>query len=153
MPNGEKKRGKRTLPTTKLKMKKKRCATKNIMAIFWGIQSVLWYLFKYMCCNFGKKYKYSVKWYNFVYDFRKQLFTAASQGSIEGRIKANINNIQRSGREMNKHFARRWWCTLHFQILLFYNITSIRPIFYKECEIYLMSSVNKLHSLWHVLVM
>jgi len=42
-----------------------------------------------------------------VYDFRKQLFCATSQGSIEGRIKANINNIQRSGREMNKNFARR----------------------------------------------
>jgi len=38
---------------------------------------------------------------------RKQLFCAASQGSVEGRIKANINNIQRSGREMNKNFARR----------------------------------------------
>ncbi|XP_021927759.1 pre-mRNA-splicing factor CWC25 homolog isoform X2 [Zootermopsis nevadensis] len=38
---------------------------------------------------------------------RKQLSYAASQGSIEGRIKANINNIQRSGREMNKNFARR----------------------------------------------
>jgi len=54
-----------------------------------------------------------------LYDFRKQLSYAASQGSVEGRIKANINNIQRSGREMNKNFARRWY-TLQLQL---YTIT------------------------------
>ncbi|KAJ4443776.1 hypothetical protein ANN_05554 [Periplaneta americana] len=38
---------------------------------------------------------------------RKQLSYAASQGTVAGRIKANINNIQRSGKEMDKNFARR----------------------------------------------
>ncbi|XP_071448045.1 pre-mRNA-splicing factor CWC25 homolog isoform X1 [Hetaerina americana] len=38
---------------------------------------------------------------------RKQLSIAASVGTVEGRIKSNINNIQRSGRAMDKNFARR----------------------------------------------
>ncbi|KAG8224603.1 hypothetical protein J437_LFUL009181 [Ladona fulva] len=38
---------------------------------------------------------------------RKQLSAAASRGSVEGRIKSNINNIQRSGGAMDKNFARR----------------------------------------------
>nr|CAD7593050.1 unnamed protein product [Timema genevievae] len=38
---------------------------------------------------------------------RKQLSYAASKSSVEGRIKANINNIQRSGRSMGENFARR----------------------------------------------
>ncbi|PNF42796.1 hypothetical protein B7P43_G13620 [Cryptotermes secundus] len=53
-----------------------------------------------------EKEKNQIKEYNG--DFlRKQLSYAASQGSVESRIKANINHIQRSGREMNKNFARR----------------------------------------------
>ncbi|KAJ9579707.1 hypothetical protein L9F63_004633 [Diploptera punctata] len=38
---------------------------------------------------------------------RKQLSSVAAQGTIESRIKSNLNNIQRSGRDMDKHFARR----------------------------------------------
>lgn len=38
---------------------------------------------------------------------RKQLSSVASQGTVESRIKSNLNNIQRSGRDMDKNFARR----------------------------------------------
>ncbi|XP_046385513.1 pre-mRNA-splicing factor CWC25 homolog [Ischnura elegans] len=38
---------------------------------------------------------------------RKQLSIAASVGTVEGRIKSNINNIQRSGRSMDMNFAKR----------------------------------------------
>ncbi|XP_047116869.1 pre-mRNA-splicing factor CWC25 homolog isoform X3 [Schistocerca piceifrons] len=38
---------------------------------------------------------------------RKQLSIAASQETVEGRIRSNMNNIQRSGMAMDKNFARR----------------------------------------------
>ncbi|XP_043276562.1 pre-mRNA-splicing factor CWC25 homolog [Venturia canescens] len=38
---------------------------------------------------------------------RKQLAAAAEVGTIESRIRANINNIQRSGRAMDTNFAKR----------------------------------------------
>ncbi|XP_012281019.1 pre-mRNA-splicing factor CWC25 homolog isoform X2 [Orussus abietinus] len=38
---------------------------------------------------------------------RKQLAVAAEVGTVESRIKANINNIQRSRRAMDTNFARR----------------------------------------------
>jgi hypothetical protein len=63
-------------------------------------------IFSYMICNCGE-IRVFFKIMQFLCDFRKQLSHAASQGSVESRIKANINNIQRSGREMNKNFARR----------------------------------------------
>ncbi|XP_033340562.1 uncharacterized protein LOC117228718 isoform X2 [Megalopta genalis] len=48
----------------------------------------------------------SSKGYN--QDFvRKQLAAAAELGSVASRIKANINNIQRSGRAMDTNFAKR----------------------------------------------
>ncbi|GAB0086829.1 Cwc25 [Sergentomyia squamirostris] len=37
----------------------------------------------------------------------KELHKAASQETVESRIKSNINNIQRSSHSMNAHFARR----------------------------------------------
>ncbi|PSN51285.1 hypothetical protein C0J52_05304 [Blattella germanica] len=53
-----------------------------------------------------EKEKKNDKGYN--QDFlRKQLSYAASHGTVESRIKSNLNNIQRSGREMDKNFARR----------------------------------------------
>jgi hypothetical protein len=53
------------------------------------------------------EYKHFFKIMQCLCDFRKQLSYAAFQGSVASRIKANINNIQRSGREMNNNFARR----------------------------------------------
>lgn len=45
---------------------------------------------------------------NYDKDFlRKQLSYAASQGTVESRIRSNINNIQRSSMAMDKNFARR----------------------------------------------
>lgn len=42
-------------------------------------------------------------------DFLKdQLRKSASSNTVESRIKANINNIQRSSRDMNTHFSRRY---------------------------------------------
>ncbi|KOC64564.1 Pre-mRNA-splicing factor CWC25 like protein [Habropoda laboriosa] len=38
---------------------------------------------------------------------RKQLAAAAEVGTVASRIKANINNIQRSGRAMDTNFAKR----------------------------------------------
>lgn len=38
---------------------------------------------------------------------RKQLVVATEVGTIASRIKANINNIQRSGRAMDTNFAKR----------------------------------------------
>ncbi|RLU24173.1 hypothetical protein DMN91_004383 [Ooceraea biroi] len=38
---------------------------------------------------------------------RKQLVAATEMGSVASRIKANINNIQRSGRAMDTNFAKR----------------------------------------------
>ncbi|XP_012136330.1 uncharacterized protein LOC100881039 isoform X2 [Megachile rotundata] len=38
---------------------------------------------------------------------RKQLAVAAEVGTVASRIKANINNIQRSGRAMDTNFAKR----------------------------------------------
>lgn len=38
---------------------------------------------------------------------RKQLVAAAEVGTVASRIKANINNIQRSGRAMDTNFAKR----------------------------------------------
>ncbi|XP_014472916.1 PREDICTED: pre-mRNA-splicing factor CWC25 homolog [Dinoponera quadriceps] len=38
---------------------------------------------------------------------RKQLVAATEVGTVASRIKANINNIQRSGRAMDTNFARR----------------------------------------------
>ncbi|RZC42765.1 pre-mRNA-splicing factor CWC25 -like protein [Asbolus verrucosus] len=37
----------------------------------------------------------------------KQLLKSAHSSSVESRIKANLNNIQRSSRDMDKHFSRR----------------------------------------------
>lgn len=39
--------------------------------------------------------------------FRKQLAAAAEVGTVESRIKANMNNIQRSRRAMDTNFAKR----------------------------------------------
>ena len=53
-----------------------------------------------------KKESDSGKMYN--QDFiRKQLASAAEIGTVASRIKANINNIQRSGRAMDTNFAKR----------------------------------------------
>lgn len=41
------------------------------------------------------------------YVYRKQLVDAAKVGTVASRIKANINNIQRSGRAMDTNFAKR----------------------------------------------
>lgn len=38
---------------------------------------------------------------------RKQLIAATEMGTVASRIKANINNIQRSGRAMDRNFAKR----------------------------------------------
>lgn len=38
---------------------------------------------------------------------RKQLAAAAEVGTVESRIRSNINNIQRSGRAMDSNFAKR----------------------------------------------
>ncbi|XP_015607740.1 pre-mRNA-splicing factor CWC25 homolog [Cephus cinctus] len=38
---------------------------------------------------------------------RKQLAVAADVGTVESRIRSNINNIQRSGRAMDTNFAKR----------------------------------------------
>ncbi|CAL1687752.1 unnamed protein product [Lasius platythorax] len=38
---------------------------------------------------------------------RKQLIVATEMGTVASRIKANINNIQRSGRAMDMNFAKR----------------------------------------------
>jgi len=42
-----------------------------------------------------------------MYLFRKQLVAATEVGTVASRIKANINNIQRSGRAMDTNFAKR----------------------------------------------
>lgn len=39
--------------------------------------------------------------------YRKQLVVATEMGTVASRIKANINNIQRSGRAMDMNFAKR----------------------------------------------
>jgi len=38
---------------------------------------------------------------------RKQLIIATEMGTVASRIKANLNNIQRSGRAMETNFAKR----------------------------------------------
>ena len=62
-----------------------------------------------MLKNIAKKKKKEIdnrKVYN--QDFlRKQLAVAADIGTVASRIKANINNIQRSGGAMDINFARR----------------------------------------------
>jgi hypothetical protein len=37
----------------------------------------------------------------------KQLLKSAHSSSVESRIKSNINKIQRSSGDMNRHFSRR----------------------------------------------
>uniref|UniRef100_A0A1Y1L9C4 CBF1-interacting co-repressor CIR N-terminal domain-containing protein n=1 Tax=Photinus pyralis TaxID=7054 RepID=A0A1Y1L9C4_PHOPY len=39
---------------------------------------------------------------------KKELLKSANSSSVESRIKANINNIQRSGSDMSKHFSKRY---------------------------------------------
>lgn len=39
---------------------------------------------------------------------QKQLLKSANSSSVESRIKSNINNIQRSRSDMNKHFSKRY---------------------------------------------
>ncbi|KAG8265078.1 RNA-splicing factor, partial [Homalodisca vitripennis] len=38
---------------------------------------------------------------------RNQMAYAMSQETVESRVKANVNSIQRSGRAMNENFAKR----------------------------------------------
>ncbi|KAK4880765.1 hypothetical protein RN001_008911 [Aquatica leii] len=45
---------------------------------------------------------------NYNPDFlKKELLKSANSSSVESRIKANINNIQRSGKDMSRHFSKR----------------------------------------------
>lgn len=39
---------------------------------------------------------------------KKELLKSANNSSVESRIKANINNIQRSSGDMSKHFSKRY---------------------------------------------
>lgn len=43
----------------------------------------------------------------FLFCFRKQMSLAMSQGTVESRVKAKINTIQRSKEAMSENFARR----------------------------------------------
>jgi len=38
---------------------------------------------------------------------KKEFLKSANSSSVESRIKANINNIQRSGNDMNRNFSKR----------------------------------------------
>lgn len=42
-----------------------------------------------------------------MFNFRAQFSYAASQGTIEQRIKSNVNNIQRGFGAMDENFVRR----------------------------------------------
>ena len=56
-------------------------------------------------CEEEKKESDTSKMYNQIF-IRKRLTTAAEVGTVASKIKANMNNIQRSGRAMDTNYFK-----------------------------------------------